>query len=90
MEFVTTLGENKNYYDQQLMILQQKATELLATCTKRPLIALDLDYTVRPIFFSLMKTFYLFSGIDVASELLRAHSPSLPHRRRKSAVFQPQ
>mmetsp|Transcript_6089 Transcript_6089/g.6698 ORF Transcript_6089/g.6698 Transcript_6089/m.6698 type:complete len:319 (-) Transcript_6089:1136-2092(-) len=48
MEFVTTLGENKNYYDQQLMILQQKATELLATCNKRPLIALDLDYTMWP------------------------------------------
>lgn len=79
MEFVTTLGENKNYYDQQLMILQQKATELLATCNKRPLIALDLDYTVRPMIFLLLKASYLFSAVDVASELLRAYYPSLPH-----------
>ena len=52
MEFVTTFGENKNYYDQQMMILQQKASEVLATCSKRPMIALDLDYTVRTIFHS--------------------------------------
>lgn len=48
MEFVTTLGETKHYYDQQMMFLQQKATEILSTCSKRPLIALDLDYTLWP------------------------------------------
>ena len=33
--------------DLTMMKMQMKASEILQNCPKRPLIALDLDYTVR-------------------------------------------
>jgi hypothetical protein len=51
MEYISVQqaqNEKKN------MLLQQKAFEILANCPKRPLIALDLDYTVRTVIFFLV------------------------------------
>jgi hypothetical protein len=43
MEFIS-VQQAQN--EKKIMLLQQKAFEILANCPKRPLIALDLDYTV--------------------------------------------